>query len=232
MTMLSGKSGLKGPSSTPKSRARSNKRMAALKSLFPTQDCREMIRQTLSEESAELTAEDPVLIPEFGEQDLAKVQTDLDNPDIPDEAKKEMQTLLSLAGKRMSELSQLTPEQEAEYLEDQVLTASDIIVTGWLNALYEARLESKDKPVRLDGSLLPPPELTMLEGVNWDEELLNSPLALTLEQIRELMALYAVKLILVFNLMIANNPKGFKIHEDVFICMDTDGFYLPPKAKE
>ncbi len=164
------------------------------------------------------------------EEELAKAQADLENPDIPDEAKKGMRKLLSLFGKRPSEIPPLTLEEEAERLEGEVLQAANEIVRSWLNVLCEARRESGDKQVRLDGSLLPPPELPLFHA-SWDEELAGA-VSLTVERIRELMALYATKLVPVFDLMIANNPKGFELFDGIIVCKDADGFYLPPETKD
>lgn len=224
---------------TPAMIALAEKRMEALESLFPMDHCRELVKLALVQQDAQFAAGDPVVFPELAEEDLQKAQAELQNPNMSDEEKQGIQTLLSFFGKRVSELPPLTAEEEAERLEDEVNTAAGNIVRAWLNALHFARGESGDKPVRLDSSLLPPSELTRCNGFgeldkngyDWAEWLTNS-LVLTAEQIRELMALFATRLIVVFDATLANKPNGIELTEDILVRKDKDGFYLPPEVKE
>lgn len=202
-------------------------KITALKLLFPMDRCRELIKLALDADEAKLLAEDTVFVPALSPEDMKK----LNDPKTPKAARELIKLIEPFAGKKVSELPQPTAEQAAEFLEDEVLTATDCIVTSWLNVLYEAQVESLDKPVRLDSSLLPPPELAQYDGVGWDEWLTSS-LMLTVEQIRELMALYAAKIMPIFDLMIANNPNGFNLTENLFIRKDAGGFYLSPKIKD
>lgn len=204
-----------------------------LVSFFPMDRCRELVRMSLAELDAQALADDSVILPDLDENDRAQAQADLNNPDICDEAKHEMRVLLSFIGKRPSEVLPLTPELDAERLEYEMYTTANEIIKEWLNVLNNAKYESGDKPVRLDGSLLPPPELSKYDGVSWDERLTNSSeLTVEVEQLRELMSLYVANLIPVFDSMIANNPNGFELFDDIIVGKDKDGFYLLPEVKE
>ena len=173
----------------------------ALVSIFPTERCREMIKLLVAEDYAELTREET----------------------------EELKALSLLTGEDMNEPPSLTPEENAKYIEEEEDAAVYNIITSWLEVLYRARVDAGEKPVRLDSSLLPPPELARQGGHSWDSWLTDW-FGLTAEQIGELMALYAAKLVPVFDLMIANNPDGFKLTGDILVGKDSAGFYLLPKT--
>lgn len=192
-------------SSMPEMRALAEKKISALMALFPADCCHEMVEQALSEKCSE--------IPEEAIEDLKKFAS-------------------SFASNKAGGSPQTTQEEEnATYLKEKVRATAKHIVVAWLKVLYDARYESGDKPVRLDSSLSPPPELSKYEEFSW-EEWLEGDVVLTAEQIRKLMKLYTAEMALIFDLILVDNPNGYNLMGDLIIHKDTDGFYLPPQKQD
>lgn len=207
--------------------------IGALVSFFPMERCRELVKLTLADRRAKFLAKDPVIMAPLNSED----RKEIDKLKLSKKAKKELDELVSfLAGKRVSELPQLTTEEVAEDIEEKTLEVATCFVASWLNVLHHSRRPrsgDKDKPVRLDSSLLPPLGLTSYAGVGLYEFMANSSRVLSVKQTRELMSFFAANLIPAFNKALAVYPEGIQLTvEGLTICRDADGFYLPPKDKK
>lgn len=203
----------------------------ALESLFPMERLREMIQLRQDERDAKRKAHNPVfpLPPEEDPKEFDKAFWQ--NPNITNYEKVAIAVIRFRVNKWMGELSRFSPEQHAKILEDKTSYVCALVVTAWLEVLRHARRKNKGQPVRLDGQLLPPPELTNYIGVGLYEFMARVSHVLSAEQVLELMTLYAANLAPILDAMFANNPNGFNLTEHLFICRDKGGIYLTPKDK-
>jgi len=115
-----------------------------------------------------------------------------------------------------------------EIVEDGVETTAIDVVGMWVWTTHGAFHYTGGSVLRLDDSLLPPPDLANWDGMSWNEWLASKAIPLPAEQYRELMRLYAVNLIPYLESELAVHPDGVMVNDGGVLCIrkDADGFYL------
>lgn len=221
---------------TQESLAFAEQRFDLLVSLFPHGKCCELLRLTQKEWKAEFVGE---VVPDFGKDGLELLQ----DPDMSEADIQQLAETASAAGKQLKDLPEPTPEVLASSFADEAKNAACGAAMAWLEALfyacthppYEDDSARDKKPVRLDSSLLPPPDATILKKpINLAEGMINfSSATLTMERAREVVSIFMANVVERLNQELAGCPEGVDVNGDgLVVCKDEDGFYLLPRPKE
>lgn len=200
-----------------------------LLALYPRDLAREMVKTFFYA----VPIDDKVMMPDMSaeelEVELAKSFDDVD-ADAKDANVKKLaeieqikQLFRDVRGKRLSEISPPTPEEDAAYIEAEVETAIAEVLKSWINMLYAARKHAGGDDVRLTELLdHPTPIPRRFSRLTWQEEPCNS-IALTPEQVGKLHEAFVAKL----RPLIDAAPEGYVLlSEKLVIKKDAQGYCL------
>lgn len=117
-----------------------------------------------------------------------------------------------MRGKKLSDLPEPTPEEDAEFYAEQADTAIVQILNGWINTLW--RMKDPKHPVDppLLTATLEPVTPILWGGKTW-QEMVAPVTGLTTEQVAELHAAFAAKL----RRLIDAEPNGYVLWSEEFV---------------
>ncbi|TSC84656.1 MAG: hypothetical protein G01um101413_40 [Parcubacteria group bacterium Gr01-1014_13] len=187
------------PIRVPATVRKAQARYAKLEALYPRDFVREMVKAYTD---ALPPPDDAVFLPDTSPEELeAEMKEDPEDlaaasPDELAENEKMKQLFRDLRGKKLSELPEPTPEEDAAHLEEEVDTAIANVLSAWLSTLHIAQKQS-DHPFGVELNHTLEPVVPIRFGANpemtWQEAPCNS-ISMTPEQVGKLHEAFADKL--------------------------------------